>query len=155
VRPFALLLACASLVACGGDPAEQQANRAEAVGEPTGGAPAEAAPPSAEAGNISSGPAPAPVPAAFRGTWAETEALCGDPADPSRLVIAGRTLRFHASVLEVARVEQLGPREINIVSTAAGEGTTRPAEYHVSIDAAGDTLTDQGGGGMVRRRCEG
>jgi hypothetical protein len=150
VRPYALILACALLAACSGDPAEPRENQAT-----TEGALGNAAPPSAAADNTSTAAEPAPIPAAFRGTWAESEALCGDSSHPSRLVLTGGMVRFHDSVLQVASVEEVGPREINITGTAPGEGTTRPEEYHVSIDAAGDTLTDQGGGGMVRHRCEG
>ncbi len=158
MRPFAILPACASLAACGGEPADPQADR---IGEtPNAEAPAaepgNAALPSAEGDNSSSGARePEPVPTAYRGTWAESEAECGDLSHPSRLVISGRTLRFHESEFEVARVEISGPREINIIGTATGEGTTRPAEYHVSLDASGETLTDEAGGGMVRRRCAG
>jgi hypothetical protein len=155
VKPLAILLACASLAACGTDPAEPPANNATEAATPAA-APGNAMPPSTEDSNASStAPEPAPVPTAFRGTWAESEALCGDPSHPSRLVISGGSLRFHESVLEVARVDNVGPREINIIGTATGEGTTRPAEYHYSIDAAGATLTDLAGGGMVRRRCGG
>ena len=153
MRRLAILLVCASLAACGGDPVEPQANQTAREEAPTA-APGEATPPVADEDNAQpAAPEPAPVPAVFRGTWAETEALCADRSHPSRLVIAGGSLRFYESVFEVARVDRIGPREINIIGTATGEGTTRPAEYHVSLDAAGDTLTDQGGGGMVRRRC--
>lgn len=155
MRVLPLLLACASLAACGDDPAAPSANNATEVAEPAAEA-GNAAMPPVEGGNASStAPELAAVPAAFHGTWAESEALCADRSHPSRLVISERTLRFYESVLEVARVEPIGPREINIVGTATGEGTTRPAEYHFSVDAAGATLTDQAGGGMVRRRCGG
>ena len=111
-------------------------------------------PPFAEVNNAHpTAPEAAPIPAAFRGIWAESRALCGNLAHPSRLVISGRTLRFYESVVTESRVERLGEREINVVGTTAGEGTTRPAEYHFSLNAAGDTLTDEAGGGMVRRRC--
>lgn len=156
MRAHALVPACALLVACNGDPAEPQPNQAEAEVATAEEAPGSATPPSTESDKPSAAPAAAaPIPVAFRGTWAESETLCGDPSHHSRLVIAGGTLRFHDSMVEAARVEALGPREINIIGTGPGEGTTRPAEHHFSIDAAGDTLTDQGGGGMVRRRCEG
>ena len=158
MRRLAILLACASLAACGGDPGEPQANQAnEAAGEEApAAAPGNVTSPPGEVDNAQPAapePAPAPIPAAFRGTWAESEALCADRSHPSRLVISGGSLRFYESVFGVARVDRIGPREINIIGTATGEGTTRPAEYHVSLDAAGDTLTDQGGGGMVRTRC--
>ena len=157
MRTLAILLACASIAACGSEPTQAPENQSvEANGQ---GAPAaepdNAAAPAAEIENEAGAPEPAPIPAAFRGIWAETEALCDNLSDPSRLVISGRTLRFPTFVVEVARVDTIGPREINIISTAAGEGTDKPAEHHVSIDAAGETLTDQGGGGMVRRRCGG
>ena len=151
MRVFPLLLACASLAACGGEPTTPSANNATEAAEA-----GNAAMPPVEGGNASStAPELAPVPAAFQGTWAESEAVCADRAHPSRLVISGGTLRFYESVLEVARVDAIGPREINVIGTATGEGTTRPAEYHFSVDAVGATLTDQAGGGMVRRRCEG
>jgi hypothetical protein len=156
VRGLAILLACASLAACGGDPGEPQENQVQAATEPEAAAavPGNAMPPPTEVDNAQpTAPDPAPVPAAFRGTWAESEALCADRSHPSRLVISAATLRFHESVLGVARVDRIGPREINIIGTATGEGTTRPAESHYSIDAAGETLTDEAGGGMVRRRC--
>lgn len=155
MRAHALVLACALLAACTGDPAEPQPNQAEAEVATTEEAPGNAASPSTESDKPSTAPAAAPIPAAFRGTWAENETLCGDPSHHSRLVIAGGTLRFHDRVVEVARVEAPGPREINIIGTEPGEGTTRPAEHHFSIDSAGDTLTDQAGGGTVRRRCGG
>ena len=155
MRRLAILLACASLAACGGDPVEPQANQTAGEEAPAA-APGNATPPVADVDNTQPAapePAPAPVPVAFRGIWAETEALCADRSHPSRLEISGGALRFYESVFGVARVDRIGPREINIIGTATGEGTTRPAEYHFSLDAAGDTLTDQGGGGMVRRRC--
>ena len=158
MRSIALLLACAALAACGGEPAAPQANQATETAEQE--APAadsgNAVMPPAEPGNgNNAAPDAASVPAAFRGTWAENEALCAERSHPSRLVIEERRLRFYESVMDVARVEAIGPREINIVGIATGEGTTRPAEYHYSHDAAGDTLTDEAGGGMVRRRCGG
>ena len=153
MRRLAILVACASLAACGGDPVEPQANQI-AQEEAPAAAPGNATPPVADEDNAQpAAPEPAPVPVAFRGIWAETEALCADRSHPSRLEISGGALRFYESVFGVARVDRIGPREINIIGTATGEGTTRPAEYHFSLDAAGDTLTDQGGGGMVRRRC--
>ena len=113
-----------------------------------------AMPPFAEVDNAHPiAPEPAPIPAAFRGVWAESEALCGDLSHPSRLVISGATLRFHESLMTVADVQAIGPREVNLIGSATGEGTTRAAEYHFSLDAAGRTLTDGAGGGMVRVRC--
>jgi hypothetical protein len=147
---FALLL----LVACGESvPADNEAAELPA-GEVSAPAEAEPSPQPAEAGNA---PAPTPdaavIPAAFRGIWAETEALCADRSHHSRLVVSGATLRFYESVVTVSGVEEPRPREIVVEGSATGEGTTRPAEYHFSINPAGDTLTDEAGGGMVRRRC--
>jgi hypothetical protein len=158
VRPVAILMACAMVGACAGEPADPQDNRPgeiAAANAPTD-VPVNAATPSAEDENDAS-PAtePAAVPAAFRGTWAETVALCGNRSHTSRLEISERSLRFYESVMEVDRVEQLGPREINVIGTSTGEGTTRSSERHFSLDAAGETLTDEAGGGMVRRRCGG
>ena len=154
MRPLFLLPACASFAACGGEPAAPQANIADTKGQEAPAAEPGDATTSPEAGNTSpAAPEPASVPAAFRGIWAESAVLCADRSHPSRLVISEGTLRFHESVLDVARVEAIGPRAINIIGTATGEGTTRPAEYHYSIDVAGETLTDEAGGGMVRRRC--
>ena len=149
---MSLVFACSILLgACGERGAEVAASNNLVVTEAT-----PAAEPDADNHQQPEAPGqadPAPIPAPFRGTWAETQADCGDPAHISRLVISGTTLRFYESLETVARVERLGPREINIYVTATGEGTTRPAEHHFSLDAAGDTLTDEGGGGMVRRRC--
>jgi hypothetical protein len=153
VRRLAILLACASLAACGGDQGQPQANQSAREEAPAAALGNAASLVADEDNAQAAAPEPAPVPAAFRGTWAETEALCADRSHPSRLEISGGALRFYESVFEVARVDRIGPREINIIGTATGEGTTRPAEYHFSLDAAGDTLTDQGGGGMVRTRC--
>lgn len=95
-------------------------------------------------------PVPAPIPAAFRGIWAESRALCADLSHPMRLVVSGRTLRFHESVVEESRVDVAGPRRIRVVGTATGEGETRPAVYRLTLDAAGDRLTVND---AVRVRC--
>ena len=155
MRAFAILLACAPIAACGSEPEAPRETVENAEQEVPAAAPGNQST-SLTHGNESdpASPEPAPIPAAFRGIWAEAESLCADLAHPSRLVISGATLRFHESVAEVARVDRIGPREINIIGTAPGEGTSEPAEHHFSIDAAGETLTDQGGGGTVRRRCD-
>ena len=156
MRRFAILVACASLAACGGEPADPQGDGPGEIPEANAltNVPTNPATPTAEAENDSPAAAqPAAVPEAFQGTWAESEADCGDRSHVSRLVIEERRLRFYESVMEIAGVEQLGPREINITGTSTGEGTTRPSERHLSLDATGETLTDEAGGGMVRRRC--
>ena len=151
-----VLFAGVLLAGCGAPDAPPEANAVNAAAAPDLPAPAadNAIPPFAEMGNAHpTAPEPAPVPAAFRGIWAESEALCGDRSHPSRLVVSGATLRFHESVMTVADARETGPRAVNLIGSAQGEGTTRPAEYHFSIDAAGRTLTDEAGGGMVRVRC--
>jgi hypothetical protein len=156
MRTLAILMACASLTGCGSNPAEPMANQVAETPEAQAPAAASrnAALSSAEDDNATAtAPRPTAVPSAFRGAWAEGRWICGDRSHLSRLVISADTLRFYESELQVARVEQIGPREINIIGIATGEGTTRPAEYHYSIDAAGETLTDEAGGGMVRTRC--
>src|SRR5690349_8994684 len=53
-----------------------------------------AMPPFAEVpGAHPTAPEPAPVPAKFRGTWAENRAACAEVNHPSRLTISGRTAR--------------------------------------------------------------
>ena len=147
------LVGLSMLAACGTEPARDAEEPSPAANESAGPVASPDGASDAPAPDPSGLPREAPIPAGFRGVWAETEALCGDLAHPSRLVISGIALRFHEAVATIDRVERLGPREVNIYVTAAGEGTTRPAEYHYSLDAAGETLTDEAGGGMVRRRC--
>ena len=151
---FVILGGAALLVACGGGDVPPN-DQAAAPGSPPN-AVAPAPEPENGAAGLPGEPAEAAsIPADFRGNWAETAAFCGATGHASRLAISDSTLRFHESVATVSRVERLGPREVNIHVTATGEGTTWPAEYHYSLDAAGDTLTDQAGGGMVRTRCAG
>ena len=149
-----------SLAACGGTEtdtaANSQADTAAVEAAPpandSAGVVAEATPPFAEVNNAHpTAPEPAPIPAAFRGIWAESKALCGDLAHHNRLVVSGATLRFPDFVVRTDDVRQLGPREIEIKGVV--EGKTQTSDHHYFIDAAGETLTDGGGGGAVRVRC--
>ncbi|SMF64738.1 hypothetical protein SAMN06295910_1232 [Allosphingosinicella indica] len=89
-------------------------------------------------------PVPAPIPAMFRGVWAETKAACADRANPSWLGISGRTLQFPDRVVEETKIDL--PAALQFVLTDA-----TAAEYRFTIDATGDRLTDTAG--VVRVRC--
>ena len=109
-------------------------------------------PPHAEVpGAHPSAPEPAPIPANFRGAWAETKALCADLKHHSRLTISGRTIRYPDFVL--FGDEFTTPAANQFAVRGKVEGTSRPAEAHFSIDAAGNVLTDEAGGGSIRVRC--
>ncbi|MFC7499150.1 hypothetical protein ACFQRC_07940 [Enterovirga sp. GCM10030262] len=161
--PFSLALllaACGETAAPPADTAEEPAAETAAVA-PSAPASAPAAnetvamPPFAEVEGAHpyGPPEPAPIPAAFRGTWAESKALCGDLDHQNRLGISGATVRFPDFIVRTDDVRTLGQREIEIKGVI--EGTNRPSDHHFFIDTAGDTLTDGGGGGMVRVRCSG
>ena len=109
-------------------------------------------PPSVEQpeGN-STAPEPAPIPAKFRGTWAETTALCADANHHSRLTISGRTVRHPDFVIFGDSFTFPTPNQFALKGKV--EATGAPIEAHYSIDAAGDVLTDEAGGGAVRVRC--
>jgi hypothetical protein len=96
-------------------------------------------------------PEPAPIPAKFRGTWAESEATCADLADHSRLTISGRTVRHPDFVIFGDSVTL--PASDQFALKGKIEATGAPAEAHYSIDASGKVLTDGAGGGTVRVRC--
>ena len=160
MRKCPMMVLLLSLAACGGSetatPANSQADTAAVETAPpandSAGEAAEATPPFAEVeGAHPTAPEPAPIPAAFRGIWAESKALCGDLAHPNRLVVSGATLRFPDFVVRTDDVRQLGPREIAIKGVV--EGKTQKSDHHYFIDAAGETLTDGAGGGAVRVRC--
>ena len=110
-----------------------------------------AVPPFAEVpGAHPTAPEPAPIPAKFRGTWAETKALCADLKHHSRLTISGRTVRFPTFVMVADSVTASGNQ---FALKGKIEGTDRPAETQYFISNDGNTLTDGGGGGAVRVRC--
>ncbi len=160
MRTCTMTVLLLSLAACGGNEATPTANvqaDTAAVETPapvndSATADVEATPPFAEVNNAHpTAPEPAPIPAAFRGIWAESKALCGDLAHYNRLVVSGATLRFHDFVVRTDDVRKLGSREIEIKGVI--EGKSQPSDHHYFLDAAGDTLTDGGGGGTVRVRC--
>lgn len=114
--------------------------------------PAEPVPPFAEVeGAHPTTPEPAPIPARFRGTWAEQEADCGAFEKLSRLTISGRTIRSPSYVLFGESFTVPAPGQFALEGKYEGSGNVGAAHY--SIDAAGDILTDEAGGGMVRMRC--
>ena len=98
---LSLLLPLAALAACNApsEPANESAPVAN-VAEPVvtnDVAPDTAAntamPPFAEVpGAHPTAPEPAPIPAKFRGTWADSKAACADLKHHSRLGVSGRTL---------------------------------------------------------------
>ena len=96
-------------------------------------------------------PEPAPIPARFRGTWAENEAACTDLSDHSRLTISGRTVRHPDFVIFGDSFTFPTPNQVAVKGKV--EATGAPIEAHYSINAANDELTDEAGGGAVRVRC--
>lgn len=150
---LALIAPLALLVACGEEQSAPPAADTNVMvdAEPVAAAP-EPMPPFAEVeGAHPYPPIPAPIPAAFRGVWAETPALCDNLDHHSILMISGATLRFPDFIVRTDDVETLGPGEIEIKGIV--EGTDQPSDHHFFIDEAGRTLTDGGGGGTVRARC--
>ena len=149
--PFALILltaACGDATAPGND-ANLVAN--EVIVETETPATDEAMPPFAEVnGAHPTAPEPAPIPAKFRGTWADSAAACADLGHHSRITISGRTIRHPDFVMAGERVAASGNQ---FALEGFFEGTTRRAEAQYFISAAGDRLTDGGGGGTVRVRC--
>ena len=109
-------------------------------------------PPFAEVDNAHpSAPEPAPIPARFRGLWANTPNACKDLAHYSRLVISGRTLRYADFVL-------LGdtfafPAADQFAVEGKIEGKDEAGAAHFSINQHGDLLRDEAGGGTIRVRC--
>ncbi len=111
-----------------------------------------AMPPFAEVpGAHPTAPEPAPIPAKFRGTWAENKAACGDLKHHSRLGVSGRTVRFPDYVIVGNKFTFPAPNQFALEGHI--EKTGARADAHYSIDAAGDVLTDEAGGGAVRVRC--
>lgn len=111
-----------------------------------------AMPPFAEVdGAHPTAPEPAPIPANFRGTWAGNEAACADLKSHSRMTISGRTVRHPDFVIFGDSVTL--PAKDQFALKGKIEATGAPIEAHYSINAAGDVLTDEAGGGAVRVRC--
>lgn len=158
---FIILLA-AALAACDQRPAPVEANDAAPPSAPDSAAsvPAPAAPgasgstatpPFAETpGARPSAPVPAPIPARFRGSWADSKAACADVEHHSRLGIAARSLRFPTFVILADSVTASANQ---FALKGKIEGTGRPAEAQYFISDDGERLTDGAGGGAVRVRC--
>jgi hypothetical protein len=157
---LSLLLPLAALAACNApsEPANESAPVAN-VAEPVvtnDVAPDTAAntamPPFAEVpGAHPTAPEPAPIPAKFRGTWADSKAACADLKHHSRLGVSGRTLRFSDYVIFGDKFTFSKPNQFALEGHI--EKTGARADAHYSINAAGDVLTDEAGGGAVRVRC--
>ena len=96
-------------------------------------------------------PEPAPIPAKFRGTWAENKAACADLSNHSRLTISGRTVRHPDFVIFGDSVALPAPDQFALKGKI--EETGAPAEAHYAISATGDVLTDGAGGGYIRVKC--
>jgi hypothetical protein len=145
------------LSACTSEPA---ANNAAPVGSDSGARPPIEAGPNAAASNATSSGTPdmqaaipevAMIPAIFRGAWAESKPACAELGHHSRLVISGRTARFPDFAIMADSVTASGNQ---FALKGKVEGTGRPADAHYSINAAGNVLTDEAGGGAIRVRCE-
>lgn len=149
-RTAPLMLAVLLLAGCGQPSAPTDANVAQA--DANGAEAANAMPPFAEVENAHpTAPEPAPIPAKFRGIWAEQKSVCSQLSHPSRLIISGRTLRFPAFVLEVDSVAL--PDDDSFAVKGHNKKTKAPAEAHYSVDPAGIVLTDEAGGGAERVKC--
>jgi hypothetical protein len=98
-----------------------------------------------------SAPEPAPIPAKFRGTWAESKTACTNLNHPSRLTISGRTVRTPGAVLFGDSFTF--PAANQFALEGKFEGGNRAGAAHYSLDATGNILTDEAGGGAVRVRC--
>ena len=153
--PFILTGAAA---ACGEAPmpTADQANNASgdiATTAPANVATNQPTPPFAETPGAHPYPAPepAPIPAKFRGTWAANRGACSDLSHHSRLTISGRTVRFTDFVIFGDSVTL--PADNQFAIKGKVEGTDHPAEAHYSLDATGNRLIDEAGGGAIRVRC--
>jgi hypothetical protein len=112
----------------------------------------EAMPPFAEVnGAHPTAPEPAPIPAKFRGTWAESKKACTALNHPSRLTISGKTVRTPSTVLVGDSFTFPTPNQFAL--DGKFEGSERAGAAHYSLDATGNILTDEAGGGAVRVRC--
>ncbi|MCL6698952.1 hypothetical protein LZ496_09180 [Sphingomonas sp. NSE70-1] len=155
ILPMFLIAACNAPNA----PSAENANAHDesAAGSASSNTPEEAnansaMPPFAEVdGAHPTAPEPAPIPAKFRGTWAESKAGCADLADHSRLTISGRTVRHPDFVIVGESFSTPATNEFALSGKI--EATGAPAEAHYSINPAGDVLTDGAGGGYIRVRC--
>jgi hypothetical protein len=96
-------------------------------------------------------PEAAPIPAKFRGIWAEQQAVCAQLSHPSRLIISDHSLRFPEFVLEADSVTL--PNDDSFAVNGHNKKTDAPMEAHYSVDATGNILTDEAGGGAVRVNC--
>jgi len=94
---------------------------------------------------------PATIPAKFRGIWAEGRAACAQLSHPSRLIISESVIRYPSLVLIAESVDL--PTNWSFATKGQNQRTGAPAEAQFSIDATGNTLTDETGGGAVRTRC--
>ena len=103
------------------------------------------------ASNGPASPQPARIPANFHGLWAEDDAACGQLTHHSRLTVTGNSVRTPPFVLAVESVTQPTPNAFAVKGYS--KQTKLPAEAHFSIDATGNILTDEAGGGAVRVRC--
>ncbi|HET7709318.1 MAG TPA: hypothetical protein VFK50_07275 [Sphingomicrobium sp.] len=145
---FLLTAACGDATAPGND-ATLVAN--EVIVETETAATDEATPPLAEVnGADPAAPEPAPIPAKFRGTWAESKTACTNLNHPSRLTISGRSVRFRDFVIFGDSVTASGNQ---FALKGKIEGSNRAAEAHYFLDPTGNELTDGAGGGAVRVRC--
>jgi hypothetical protein len=108
----------------------------------------EAVPPAAEEPGA---PEQAPIPAKFRGTWAQDKTACTELNHPSRLTISGRTVRTPGAVLFGESFTFPTPNQFALEGKF--EGGNQVGAAHYSLDATGNILTDEAGGGAVRVRC--
>jgi hypothetical protein len=112
----------------------------------------EAQPPFAETPDAHPGASePAPIPAKFRGIWAESQAVCAQLSHPSRLIISESSLRYPSFVLVADSVDL--PTDASVAVKGRNKRTQAPIEAHFSIDVTGNILTDEAGGGAVRVNC--
>jgi len=150
------LLSALALASCGQPSPNEVAANDSTVPVANDAAPASnaatpAVPPFAETpGAHPTAPEPAPIPAKFRGSWAESKAACADLGHHSRISISGRTIR-HPDFVMVG--DSVTASASQFALKGRFEGTKRPAEAQFFINEAGDVLTDGGGGGAIRVRC--
>ena len=148
-----LLLPLVALAACSPQPEASNESAPVAVDANTPAANvAEPAPPVADdplAPELQ--PQPTTIPAKFRGLWAEDQVSCGHLTHLTRLTITDNSLRYPAFVLAVESVTQPTPNSFAV--KGFNKKTKAPTEAHFSLDATGNILTDEAGGGTIRVRC--